>query len=66
MIDIEKEFNAFMEFPTPDKTYVTATSAKIFASVIAGMQREIDAGIADEYWSDTFGNACAAAIRGQK
>ena len=31
MIDIEKEFEKFFEFPTEDKNAVTSTSAKLFA-----------------------------------
>lgn len=37
---IREEAEAFFEWPTPDKTYVTTTSAIIFATVIAEMARQ--------------------------
>ncbi len=37
---IKKEWDAFMEFPTADKTLVTTTSALLFAQTIAEMSRK--------------------------
>jgi hypothetical protein len=39
MIDIEKEFDKFFEFPTDDKSHVSSTSCKLFASHIAELER---------------------------
>lgn len=36
---IKDEADAFFEWPTPDKTYVTTTSMLIFTSVIAEMAK---------------------------
>lgn len=35
MMNIDAEFDRFFEFPTDDKSHVTATSAKLFARYIA-------------------------------
>lgn len=39
MIDIEKEFDKFFEFPTDDKSQVSSTSCKLFAVHIAELER---------------------------
>ena len=77
MIDkdrIKAEAEAFFEWPSKDKMYVTTVSMLIFANVIAEMAREEErnecakvaeggAFLHDDAPDARFGKACAKAIR---
>lgn len=40
--DIQKEFDEFIEFPTEEKSFVTTTSALLFAEHIAAMSAKAE------------------------